>query len=72
MKTRFTKSGEPKMGTTFGFKMEDGSIEHGTIVGKGMGRGPEGRQGCILVFIEWPDGSRQQAPWPEVKEAMLP
>lgn len=65
----FTKTGEPRQGSKHGFRLEDGSLEVGKVVGKGWGR--DGRT-LILIIVEWDDGARQSCPWPEVAEAMEP
>ena len=70
-RTKFTKSGQPAMGTTMEAHLdtrdENGAIistawEPVEIVGKLYGRG--GNADLVAVLIGFDDGSSMRVPWP--------
>lgn len=68
-KTKFTKSGRPRIGTTISLHLDNGEWEDAKVVAHLMGRGPEGRQGLVGIIIEFPsDGERANLEWPLVPE----
>lgn len=64
-----TSTGEPRMNATFHIRLEDGSIEAAKVVGKGRAKGGV-RAPVITVLLEWGDGVRQWADWPELLDVI--
>lgn len=64
--TRFTKSGQPVMGTTLLVEAEDNTGPVGwvpvEVVGKLWGRGGAGD--LVGLIVEFSDGGRDEVAWP--------
>lgn len=65
-KTRFSKSGQPVLGTSLMLEAENDEGPVGWVEAKVVGKlmGQRGSADLVGVIIEWPDGGRERLRWP--------